>query len=162
MEKSLSGLIDEVANTLSVERTRSRLGKNRRTVGIGGSEPLALGPKGADDFGVAVYDPILAVHAASEVRVEAHARCGRCLRKVSGTGNAARQSRLELRDTADLPPSQEFARKLRAVSEQWQIIKIVEHEHVAGVELRRSPEHAGIVSVRHNVALVGTIIFAFR
>ena len=77
----VSGLIDEVANTLSVERTRSRLGKNRRTVGIGGSEPLALGPKGADDFGVAVYDPILAVHAASEVRVEAHARCGRCLRR---------------------------------------------------------------------------------
>ena len=38
----VSGLVDEVANPLSVKRTRSRLGKDRGAVGIGGREPLAL------------------------------------------------------------------------------------------------------------------------
>ena len=98
-----SGLVDHVANALGVEGSRRGFCKYRRAIGIGCGEPLAGWAEGTDDLGIAVHDPVLAVHAASKVGVETHAGV------ISRPGNAARQPSLELGDTADLPSAERFA-----------------------------------------------------
>jgi hypothetical protein len=65
----VSGLVDKVANPLGVEGARRRRGEDRRAIGVGGGEPLAPRTKCADDLGITLNNPILAVHTASEIRV---------------------------------------------------------------------------------------------
>ena len=100
-----SRLVDQVAHALRVEGARGRLRENLTAIKIGSGEPLPTRPKRTDDPRHTIDDPVLAVIAATEIRVEAHAGIviirGRC---------ATRQTRLELCDPADLPPPQQFSR----------------------------------------------------
>src|SRR5437879_4670225 len=74
----ISGLINQIADSLCVESTGRRRGEDWRSIRIGRSEPLATRSKCANDLGIAVNHPILAVYAASEVRVKAHTRVVIC------------------------------------------------------------------------------------
>src|SRR5580704_5489600 len=67
----VTGLVDKVADALRIERAGRGRGEDRRAIWVGGCEPLASWPKCADDLGIAVNNPILAIHTASEIRVQA-------------------------------------------------------------------------------------------
>src|SRR5712664_1351875 len=137
-----------------VKRASDGLGKDWRSIRIGGGEPLPIRTKCPDDLGSPVHNPILAVHTASEIGVQAYASV------VIGGGNAARQTRLELRDAADLPSPEGFASETRLLPEERQLVEIVDDHNMAGVELGRAPQHARVVRIGNDVALARPIIHA--
>src|ERR1700704_2161081 len=102
----VSGLVDQIANALRVESPRCRGRENRRSIGVSSGEPLALRTKRADDLGVPIPPPDLAVPAASPVSILPDARVVHIRRY-----DAARQSSLKLRDATDLPSAKGLTRK---------------------------------------------------
>src|SRR5439155_22045191 len=74
--------------------------------------------------------------------------------------DAAGQAGLELCQTADLPSAGYFAGQIVLAAEERQVVKAIDHQDVTGIELGRPPEIVRVVSVRDNIALVGTIVFA--
>src|SRR5690349_6614395 len=46
--------------------------------------------------------------------------------------------------------------------EERQLVKVVGNEDMTSVELRRSPQHADVVSIGNDVALVGAVVHALR
>jgi hypothetical protein len=122
-------LIDQITYALLVERTGPRFREDRSTVRIRSSKPLAVRPKFSDDLGVSIHDPILPVHSTSKVGVESHTGV------IGGPCDAAWEPSLELRQTADLPSSQQLAGQRAVVLEEGQVVEIVEHQDVARVEL---------------------------
>src|SRR5882672_1941621 len=79
---------------------------------------------------------------------------------ISATCHTAWYARLELRDAADLPSPQKFAAQTRVVLEERQVVKIVEYENVASIELRWPPQHLRVVRVRNDIPLVGAVVHA--
>src|SRR5258708_39983690 len=70
------------------------------------------------------------------------------------------QGGLEVCDATDLPSSQQLAAQRGVVFEEWQVVEVVEHQDVAGIEFRRPPQHAYVICVRDNVALVRAVVHA--
>jgi len=58
----------------------------------------------ADDLGRPVDEPVLAIHTATKVRIQTDASV------IRTTSDTAGQAGLELRDSADLPATQQLAR----------------------------------------------------
>src|SRR5690242_5140818 len=133
-----SWLVDEVADELTVESSRGGLRKDRRAIRVCSGEPLPRRAERANDVGVSIDDPILAVNAAAKIRVQSYARV------VIGSGYAARQSRLELCDPADLPATERLPSDSRLIPEKRKLVKVIDGYDVPGVELRGSPKHRRI------------------
>lgn len=144
-----TGLIDDVADVLCVEGSFRRRGENRRV------EPLA-GAKIAENIRSAVLDPVLAVYAATEVRVEADAGV------VVRGGHAARAAGLSLNEARYFPPAQGLARKAALVAKERQGVHETADEVMAGVELGRPPQKTSVVRIGGNVAVVRAVIHALR
>src|ERR1700751_3459150 len=122
----IAGLMDEVANALGVEGTSGRRGKDWRSIRVRGGEPLPSWTKSPNNLRVAVYHPELAVASASPVGILAHAGIVHVRRD-----DAARQTRLELRDAADLPSAEGLARETFLSPEERQLVEIVDDNDVA-------------------------------
>jgi len=119
-----SGLVNDVAHALRVERPGGRFGKDRRV------EPLAVLAKSADDLGRAAHHPVLTIRAAPEVRVQADPGV------VRSPGNAARGAGLELRDAADLPSTERPGRETRLLATvERKLVEVIENKDVVDVEL---------------------------
>src|SRR5579859_1413976 len=102
-----TGLVDKVADALGVERALGRLGKDRRSIRVGCSEPLigilrAIGGKLTQDFWSAIDHPELAA-GAPKVRILAHTGV------VITVCDTTRRAGLELVDAADLPSAQKLS-----------------------------------------------------
>src|SRR5262249_49901993 len=122
-----SRLIDQIAHTLCVERTVGRFGKNGRV------KPVSARAKSPNDFRRSINNPILAIHSAPKVGVQAYTSIIMTLR------DAARQTGLELRNAADLPAPEQLPGHRRMILEEREVVKIVEHQDVARIEFRRPP-----------------------
>src|SRR4051812_41769922 len=73
---------------------------------------------------------------------------------IIAAGDAAWSTSLELRDTADLPSAEYLADNTRLVPEEGERVEVIGDKDVAGVKVRRSPQHAGVVCIRHHITLV--------
>src|ERR1051325_1269745 len=150
-------LVDEVANALVHEGSGCWLSEDRAAIGIRSGKPLTAGAKRTNDFRRSIHIPVLTVHAATIVRVKAYT----CI--IDAGSHTARQTGLELRNSADLPAAKGLARQgRRRVAEERKLIKVVDDEYVPSVELGGPPKHARVVSVGDDIALVRTIVHALR
>ena len=154
-------LVNAVADVLRrVKRAFLWRGKDRRAIRVLHGKPLswvlrpALGEL-AKNFGIPVDDPILAVHTAPKVCVLADAG------GVITAGNAARQASLKLSEAADLPAAEHLPGEIGLAVKEGQLIEVVDHYDMPGVELRRSPQIVRVVGIRDDIPLVGAIIHAF-
>src|SRR6185312_1095390 len=156
-----AGLINQVPDILVAERAGSRRNEDRASVRIARREPLArilasIGCKLAKNLRIPGDVIKLARITASEAAILADAN------KIVLLSDAARRAALELCEAADLPAAENLAGKTLLAAEDRQLIEIVEHQHMAAVEFRRSPQVVGIVGVRNHIALVRSVVIAGR
>src|ERR1700730_5989681 len=119
-------------------------------------------------LGVSIYGPKLAAGAIACAAV-GQANCvvvhGTVLTHASVVvvdSNATRLTSLKLGDSADLPSSENLTEQILLVTEERHLVKIIDDNDVASVEIGWPPEIARVVSIRHDVTLVGTIVHTFR
>src|SRR5262249_6923898 len=93
--------------------------------------------------------PELALRAATEAAVFADAR------KVVVGADSARRSRLELRCAGNRPSTDRLI-----LLHERNGVDVVHDYDVTAIVFRRSPQIAGVVSIRYDIAVIGSVIHA--
>src|SRR6185437_5565117 len=155
-----SRLIDGVANTLLVNEGAGRgRRKDRCAIPIRSCEPLVgfltrVSGELFQQLWMPVHGVELALAAAAKASDLANAG------QVIACSDSARGAALELSVPAQLPAAEKLTGKRVLVPEERQCVLVVDHEYVAGIVLRRTPQPGQVIGIGHDVAIVGAVVRA--
>src|SRR5258708_8768520 len=86
-------------------------------------------------------------------------RCGLAYpRVIVAAPDGERPARLEVGDTRDLPAAQDPLERRVLVAPEWQLVEVVEVQHMGAIVVRDAPVADVAIGVEKNVAFVGGVV----